>query len=52
MTKLGDSYQFSRFYEDINSIVVPEPETGWSQALVLVLLLGGVRTRCRSARKG
>jgi len=47
ITNLEDSYLLSRFYEDINSIVVPEPETTWSQAVVLALLFIAGKTRRR-----
>ncbi len=46
-TDLKDSYLLSRIYEDINSIVVPEPSVGWSQAVALALLLGVARSRHR-----
>lgn len=35
---LGDSYLLSRFYEDINSVVVPEPSSRASRAAALGIL--------------
>ena len=42
---LGDSYELSLFYEDIDSIVVPEPTSWWSQVVPLALLLRLARNR-------
>ena len=46
---LGDPYLLSRFYEDINSIVVPEPTSGWVQAAAIAAILG-IAPSCRRRR--